>query len=112
MRTPRGPVERVELHVGDRVRFEGETYRVWWTVRAVSTDGRWAILTKPHNVAQTVLYTVVDFDDGVRGPDNYGSLGYESPEEIERAMGMFVAGEAEVSVRYDVPLRIAEVRRP
>lgn len=110
MRLKREPVDRVSLHVGDRVRFAGENYRVWWTVRAVSPDGRWAILTKPHNLLRTVLYTVVDFDDGVRGPDNYGGLGYETPEQIAAAMARFVAGDAEVSVRYDVYLRIAEVR--
>lgn len=110
MRLPRNPVERVALHVGDRVQFTGETYRVWWTVKAVSTDGRWAILTKPFNARRTVLYTIVDFDDGVRGPDDCAGLGYESDEQIAGAMAMFEAGDAEVSVRYDVHLDIAQVR--
>jgi hypothetical protein len=112
MRLKREPVARVDLRVGDRVRFRDETYRVWWTVRAVSPDGRWAILTKPDNLRHSVLYTIVDFDDGVRGPDNYGGLGYETPEQIADAMERFVTGDAEVSVRYDVPLHIVEVRRP
>jgi hypothetical protein len=110
MRLKRESVERVELHVADRVQFEGEVLRVWWTVRAVSPDGRWAILTKPHNLQRTVLYTVIDFDSGVRGPDNYGGLGYEQPEQIAAAMERFVTGEAEVSVRYDAYLKIAQVR--
>ena len=110
MRLKRESVERVEMLVGDRVQFYGETFRIWWTVRAVSPDGRWAILTKPHNLQRTVLYTVIDFDSGVRGPDNYGSLGYETPEQIAAAMERFVTGDAEVSVRYDAYLRIAAVR--
>ena len=111
MRLSRHPVDRVELRPGDRVEFDGDVRRVWWTVRAVSQDGRWAILTVPFNLHRTVLYTVVDFDSGVRGPDNYGGLGYESDEAIAAALARFEAGDAEVSVRYDAYLTIAEVRR-
>lgn len=109
MRTRRTPVERVSMRVGDKVRFDSEKQR--YTVRAVSADGRWVICTKPFNLQHTVLYTVIDFDSGVRGPDNYGSLGYETPEQIARAMARFEAGDAEVSYRYDVYLDIAEVTR-
>lgn len=109
MRLRRAPVPRVALAVGDRIQFEDEHRRVRWTVRAVSADGRWVICTVPFNVRRTVLYTVCDFDDGVRGPDNYYGLGYETPEQIADAMARFEAGDAEVSVRHDVYLRIAEV---
>lgn len=110
VRLRRAPVPRVPLAVGDRVQFHDERRRrVAWTVRAVSSDGRWAICTVPFNVRRTVLYTVLDFDDGVRGPDNYFGLGYETPEEIASAMARFEAGDAEVTVRHDVYLRIATV---
>lgn len=108
MRLRREPVERIALGVGDRVRFKGERQR--YTVRAVSSDGRWVICTKPFNLQRTVLYTVVDFDSGVRGPDNYGGLGYESEQQIAEALDMFEADDAEVSVRYDVYLDIEDVR--
>lgn len=110
MRIPRHPIERVALHVGDRVQFTDEHLRVRWTVKAVSVCGRFAILTKPFNLRRTVLYTVADFDAGVRGPDDrvFGP-GYETDEQIARALAMFEAGDAEVSVRHDVPLDIAEV---
>jgi hypothetical protein len=100
-------VERVELHIGDKVKFVEEKQR--YTVRAVSADGRWAICTKPFNPRRTVLYTIIDFDDGVRGPDNYGGLGYETPEQIADAMTRLEAGDAAVSVRYDLELRIESV---
>ncbi|MCF7550984.1 hypothetical protein [Pseudonocardia sp. WMMC193] len=112
MRLQRYPMEIVELHPGDRVEFRDEPRRVWWTVRAVSTGGRWVVLTVPFNVRRTVLYTVIDFVSGVRGPDDYGGLGYEDDEQIAAALARFEEGDAEVSVRYDVRLDIAAVRCP
>jgi hypothetical protein len=109
IRLNRQPVPRVSLTVGDRVEFEGEKRRVRWTVRAVSADGRYAICTVPFNPQRTVLYTVLDFDAGVRGPDNYGGLGYETEEAIAAALARFESGEAEVSYRHDVHLRITAV---
>jgi hypothetical protein len=107
-RTVRQPVERVPMQVGQRVKFRAE--RAPYTVRAVSSDGRWVICTKPFNPQRTVLYTIVDFESGVRGPDNYGGLGYESPEEIARVMERLEEGDAEVSYRYDLCLDIEWVR--
>lgn len=107
MRLRRQPVERIALNVGDKIRFKGERQR--YTVRAVSQDGRWAICAKPFNLQQTVLYTVIDFDSGVRGPDNYGGVGYEDDEQIAAALARFEAEDAEVSVRYDVYLDIESV---
>lgn len=107
MRLQRYPVERVAMAVGDKVKFAAE--KMPYTVRAVSSDGRWVICTKPFNPRRTVLYTVIDFDSNLRGPDNYGSLGYESPEQIADALAMFEAGDAEVSVRHDLRLDIEQV---
>jgi hypothetical protein len=123
-RLHRAPVDRVAVHVGDEVLFHAE--RCPFTARAVSSDGRWVICTRPVDDQDraevgedgartvpddaTVIYTVIDFDDGVRGTDNYGGLGYETEQEIADALAMFETGDAEVSVRYDVLLDIAAVR--
>jgi hypothetical protein len=81
-------------------------------VRAVSSDGRWVICTKPFNLRHTVLYTIIDFDSGVRGPDNLVfSFGYESEEDIVDAMGCLESGDMEISVRYEVYLDIESVDR-
>lgn len=48
-----------KLKVGDRVKL-GATKRQW-TVRGVTAEGRFAILTQPFNPKRTVLYTVIDF---------------------------------------------------
>jgi len=106
-RTSRYPVERLELAVGDKITFEEEKRP--YTVRAVSGDGRWVICTKPFNLQHTVLYSIVDFDSAVRGPDDYHGLGYETPGEIAAAMARLEAGDAEVSVRYDCRLNITRV---
>lgn len=107
-RLVRQPAQRVALSVGNRIKFAGEKQR--YTVRAVSADGRWVICTKPFNARRTVIYTVVDFDSGVRGPDNFHGLGYETEAEIAAAMARFEAGTAEVSLRYDVYLDIEDVQ--
>lgn len=120
LRLTRKPIERTPIAVGSAVRFNGEQH--WYTARAVGSDGRWVICTRPITAADredfdddgssTVIYTVIDFDSGVRGPDNYYGLGYETPEEIADAMARFEEGRAEVSVRHDVYLDIAEVVGP
>lgn len=83
--------DRIELTVGDRVLFA--PYRRRMTVRAVTTGGRFAILTMPFAAQETVIYTVIDFDRGVRGCDNYFGLGYETDEDIAHALAAFQATE-------------------
>lgn len=121
------------LHVGDKVLFA--PYKRHMTVRAVTRDGRFAILTMPFSARHTVIYTVIDFQLGVRGCDNYFGLGYETDDDIERALEAFQATEddlrgraareaqdrgetswpsiiaAEVSHRKRVPLDIGTVTR-
>ena len=60
---------RPPLAVGEKVKFRNGVRR--WTVRGVTRAGRFVILTQPFNPQRTVLYTVVDFDWGIRGRDNY-----------------------------------------
>lgn len=81
----------MRLQVGDRVKLAGDVQR--WTVRGVTTGGRFAILTKPFNFQRTVLYTVIDFERGVRGRDNHHGLGYESDEQVAAALAAFQATE-------------------
>ena len=80
-------VEVVALAVGDRVKFAEEKQR--YTVRGVTRGGRFAICTKPFNPLRTVLYSVVDFQRGVRGKDNYYGLGYESDADVAAALHQF-----------------------
>lgn len=79
--------ERIRLKVGDRVRFT--PYKRSMTVQAVTTGGRFAILTQPFAAKKTVIYTVIDFERGVRGCDNHYGVGYETPEDIANALEGF-----------------------
>lgn len=95
---------KIHLSVGDKVKFAEEKQR--YSVRAVSSDGRWAVCTKPFNPLHTVLYTVVDLEDQVRGRDDCHGLGYETDELCAAACAMFESGEAEHSLRRHPPIRL------
>jgi hypothetical protein len=93
------------LAVGDRVKFVEEKRS--YTVRAVSADGRFAICTKPFNPRHTVLYTIIDFEQGVRGPDDLVfCAGYETSEDIAANMARLESGDMAVSRRRQLPLRL------
>lgn len=102
------------LLVGDRVAFHGER-QARWKVRACGE--RYVVLTKPfNNFGRTDRsygrhhYTVIDLAEGIRGTDDcVGSLGYESDEEIEHALGRMESGDFEISVRNNVTLDIRRV---
>ncbi|MFD9964866.1 hypothetical protein [Amycolatopsis sp. NPDC058986] len=101
---------QISLQPGDAIRFSDE--RRSYTVRAVSDDGRWVACTKPFPAQDTVLYTVCDFQENLRGHDNFLlGLGYETDGECRAAIGMFATGEAEFSHRHrPIPFRIVQWR--
>lgn len=110
-RATAGPPESLEqakaLVVGDRVRFHGES-QARFKVRA--RGERYVVLTKPFNAQHTVLYTVIDLHEAVRGPDDSWGTGYETAEEIAEALAKLEAGEVALSQRASVSLWIAAVK--
>jgi len=64
--------------VGTRIYFaeEKQPYRV------KARSKRFLVCTKPFNLAKTVIYTIVDLKEGVRGPENlvFG-MGAETDEQ-------------------------------
>lgn len=90
-----------KFKVGDKVRFEGE--RNAYTIRAC--DSRYLICTKPFNPRKTVLYTIVDLQEKVRGTENliFG-LGFETDEDCQEALLRLQSGETEISYRNRVAL--------
>lgn len=61
-----------KYNIGDKIYFEEE--KKPYTIRAC--DKRFLICTKPYNFKpKTVIYTIVDLVDGIRGTDNY-SIGW------------------------------------
>lgn len=94
------------VKAGDRIKFFSEKRP--YCVRAA--DRRYAICTKPFNLKHTTIYTIIDFKEDVRGPDNviFG-LGYETDADAARALAQLQAGEIEVSYRRRIPLDIERV---
>jgi hypothetical protein len=96
--------ELLAAKVGDKVRFAEE--KLAYTVQARSE--RFLVCTKPFNPKRTVLYTVVDLAQSIRGTENliFG-LGAETREQCEQMLARLEAGKTEVSYRNRVPLKLA-----
>lgn len=105
---------------GDRVRFDGR--RTSWLARAATRDGRYLLLTAA--LFGTVRYTIIDFDQDIRGAMNISGHGLgiftiRGPDAaIDEAIAMLQgdgdfegeAGDWEVSHRNNVRLRITDHR--
>lgn len=93
----------MKLTKGDKIWFPGE--RRPYKVRAC--DDRYAICTKPFNPKRTVLYTIIDLYEQVRGTENLiFCMGFETDEQCEEALCRLITGESEVSHRNRVELHI------
>lgn len=90
--------------VGTKIWFSSE--RHGYTVRASNTA--FAILTRPFNIEKTVLYTIIDWELGIRGPSNLiWGTGAETDEQCLELLDMLTKGEIEVSHRRCVKLDIS-----
>ena len=98
----------LRLNVGDRIKFAEE--RLAYTVQACNF--RYAICTKPFNPMKTVLYTILDLKQGIRGPENliFG-FGAETREDCVRMLCRLRDDHdpTEVSHRHRIPLDIEKV---
>lgn len=94
------------LNAGDKIKFIGEKQR--YNVRACSE--RFAICTKPFNPKRTVIYTIIDFEQGLRNRDNmvFGD-GYETDEQCRNALIRLESGDLEISHRSPIPIGIEQV---
>ena len=89
--------------VGDRIRFSEE--RQSYTVQAC--DGRFAVCTKPFNAKRTVLYSIADFRDRIRGTENLiFCMGFENREACEEALKRLQDADSEISYRNRTELLI------
>lgn len=94
--------------VGSRIWFDEE--RQPYKVR--SRNARFVVCTKPYNPRRTVIYTVVDLDENVRGPENlvFG-MGAETDDDCNEMIAR-LGTETEVSHRNRIPLRVTRVSQP
>ena len=99
--TPMRATTFTKFKVGDKISFAGE--RNAYTIRAC--DSRFLICTKPFNPKRTVLYTIVDLQEKIRGTENliFG-MGFETDEDCREALQRLQSGETEISHRNRVEL--------
>lgn len=97
--------------VGTRIWFLGESQP--YRIRA--RGERYLVCTKPFNLQKTVLYTVVDLVEGVRGTENliFGA-GAESDQDCQEMIARLEGegtsfGNTEVSHRNRVPLVVMRI---
>jgi hypothetical protein len=93
--------------IGDKIKFEGERQR--YTVQAF--DERFIIATKPFNMKKTYLYTIIDLEREVRGPDDrlFGALNsYNNPRGAAKNLLLLNNNEMCVSYRHYKALSPAE----
>lgn len=104
--------EWTPVMLGAKIWFAGE--RQGYTVKAC--DSRYAICTKPFNSLRTVLYTIVDFKEGIRGRNNliFNIYDYKKQEDIDQCLDDLnnpVDG-VQVSHRHHVALLIVKIKNP
>lgn len=98
-----------KLPVGAKVWFRHE--KQGYTVQA--SNVAFCVCTKPFNARRTVLYTIIDWEQGIRGPEDliFG-MGAETREQCQAMLDRITAGESEVSRRHDAVLDIVEYWNP
>lgn len=103
---PKLEIEKGDLYklaIGDKIWFSEE--RCGYTVQA--KGGQYLICVKPFNLKHTVLYTIIDIENGVRGPEDliFG-MGTETRQQCEEMLYRLITGESDLSKRYSIPLCI------
>ena len=93
--------------VGAKIKFRSEKRP--YTVQACGP--RYAVCTKPFNLYRgAVLYSIVDFDHGVRGTEDliFG-YAFNTRELCQQALDRLKRGDSEVSHRNSVELDIETI---
>lgn len=91
------------MKVGQKIKFKEEKQR--YTIQACNK--RYAVCIKPFNPKKTVLYTIVDLKEKIRGTENLIlSEGAETREQCEEMLERIVSGKTEISHRNKIGLNI------
>lgn len=97
----------MKLKKGDKVWFPGQ--KQGYTVRV--RNNRYAICTKPFNLKKSVMYTIIDFKEQIRGTENLiFCMGFETDKHCEEALQRLIEGKSEISRRSRVPLVIEKMK--
>ena len=95
----------IKYKVGDKIKFRSEKQR--YTIQACNE--RFLVCTKPFNLQKTVLYTIVDLQENIRGTENtVFCMGAESKKQCESMLFRLVKSETGISKRNRIKLDITE----
>jgi hypothetical protein len=84
------------MKIGDKIKIPNQRNR--FTIRAF--DKRFIIMTKPFNARKTYLYSIIDLQELLRGPDNLIFGNYNCYEkEADKCLKQLQNGEIEISHR-------------
>jgi hypothetical protein len=98
--------ETYKIPEGSKIKFENEKQK--YTVMA--SNVAFAVCTKPFNAQKTVLYTVIDWNQGIRGTENLiFEMGAETKELCQNMLERLTQGESEVSHRNFIKLDIEKL---
>lgn len=95
------------VEVGSKIWFEEEKQS--YTVRA--SNRFYSVCTKPFNARKTVLYTVIDWHNKVRGTENliFG-FGAETDEQCKDMLERLTLGDSDISHRNWTHLKIKKAK--
>jgi len=98
--------QTTKLRIGSKIKFAEEKQN--YTVRASNVC--FAICTKPMNDLKTVLYTIIDWKEYIRGTEDliFG-MGAETDKACEAMLDRLTQGESMVSSRNRIPLNIQKL---
>lgn len=96
----------MKLAVGTKIKFKSE--KNFYEIRA--SNEKYSICTKPYNPRKTVLYTIVNFTEKIRGSENlvFG-FGAETDIQCEEMLNRLTKGETEISRRNRKKLDIEKI---
>jgi len=94
---------------GTKVKFAEE--KQMYTVMA--SNIKFLVCTKPYNPKKTVLYTIVDLDEKIRGTEDLVfSAGAETKQQCEEMLERLTKGESGISERNRIKLAITKIVCP
>ncbi len=108
-----------EIEIGSKISFDLREFEydedkfpngidADYTIKAY--DGRYAIATKPCPEHETVWYSIIDFEEGIRGQNNlvFNMYDYTEQEDIDKCLADLQSGKIEISRRNRVNLSTFE----
>lgn len=89
-----------------QVKFLGD--RRWWNVRA--SNDQYAVLTTPGYFGREMQYTIIDWNEGRRGPHDSWGYGTITDEDCAEALDAITTGDIHLSERYSIYLDFKATR--